>query len=128
LSSIVVQAPGGHILGRAVLHVDDDIAVPRPSVIAVILAGPSRMVGVRMIPADDFEALLARGFLGFKNILCSHRKTITRGVIAAIHERKKLQDLPRRRPSSPIAFKNSAGIAAKQRATAFMRIRLRAVR
>src|SRR4029077_1155175 len=84
--------------------------------------------GVRMVPADHVEALLACRFLRRKDVLRSHGEAIARGVVAAIDEGKKLQDLPRWHGSSPIAFEDSAGIAAKQRATAFMRIRLRAVR
>ncbi len=37
--------------------------------LAVKLAGPRRMIGMRMIPANDFQAMLARGFLGIAHIL-----------------------------------------------------------
>ncbi len=100
------------MLGRAVLHADDDVAVPRPGVIAVIFAGPRRMVGMRMIPADDFEALLACRLFRRKNVLRSHRKTIARGIVAAVDERKKLKNLPRGHASSPIALKYGARITA----------------
>src|SRR5216684_524301 len=53
LLPIVIQSPGSHFLRRPVLYAHDDVAVPWPGVIAIILAGPRRMVRMRMIPAHD---------------------------------------------------------------------------
>src|SRR5258708_32624160 len=98
--------------------------------IAVILARPRRMVGMRMIPADHFKALLACCLFRRANVLGGHRETVARRIVSPVDERKKLHDLPRgrERTLSTIALKNSARIASKQRATAFMRISLRAMR
>src|ERR1700730_11481444 len=128
--AIIVQTPGGHVLGRAVLHADDDVAVPRPGVVAVIFARPGRRVGMRMIPADHFESLLARRLFRRKNVFRGHRKAVARRIVSSIDERKKLQDFSRgpERALSPIALKNSARIASQQRSAAFMRISLRAMR
>src|SRR3981081_72681 len=88
------------------------------------------MVGMRMIPSDHFQALLACGFFGFKNVLGGHRKAVARRIVAPIDERKKLEDFPRgsERALSPIVHNDSMRIASQQCAAAFMRIRLRAVR
>src|SRR5260370_37589086 len=59
LLAVVVQPPGSHVLRRAVMHADDDVAIPRPGVVAVIFAWARAMVGSSMIPSDDFETLLA---------------------------------------------------------------------
>src|SRR5437773_11743743 len=69
--AVVGQAPGGHLLRRAFLLAHDDVAVPRPGMIAVILAGARRMVRVRMIPADNIESVLARGFFGAPHVVHS---------------------------------------------------------
>src|SRR5579862_3330281 len=64
--------------------------------LAIELAGPRGMVGVRMIPAYDVEPVLARGFLRFQYVLGGHRKAIARRILAPIDQRKKLQHLARR--------------------------------
>src|SRR5258708_6382901 len=88
------------------------------------------MVGMRMIPTDHFQALLARRFFGLENIFRGHRKTVARGIVSPIDERKKLQDFPRGggRAFPPIDFGEGGRIASQQRTAAFMRIRLRAMR
>src|SRR5260370_40519817 len=78
LRAVVIQTPGGHVLGRAVLHADDDVAVPRPRVISVILPRPRRMVGMRLIPADHFESLVACRLFRRENVFRGHRKTVAR--------------------------------------------------
>src|SRR5437660_1123303 len=55
--AIVTQAPRSHILRRAMVHADDDVAIPRPGVILIILAGLRRMIRMRMIPPDDLQPL-----------------------------------------------------------------------
>src|SRR5258708_3155523 len=88
------------------------------------------MVGMRMIPADHFKALLACRFFRRANILRGHRKAVARRIVAPIDERKKLQDVPRGRERAlvPIALKDGVRIASEQRTAAFMRIGLRAMR
>src|SRR5216684_4307047 len=53
LLAVVVQTPRSHVLGRAVLHAHDNVAVPRPGVIAVIFAWPRRIVS----PVDEGKEL-----------------------------------------------------------------------
>src|SRR5882672_4759688 len=62
LLPIIIQSPGCHLLRRPVLHAHDNVAVPRPGVISVKLAGPRRMIRMRMIPANDVQPMLARLF------------------------------------------------------------------
>src|SRR5882762_4065828 len=50
--AIVAQAPRRHVLRLAVGHANDHIAIPRPGMLAIILARLCRMVRMRMIPAD----------------------------------------------------------------------------
>src|SRR6266705_2000044 len=76
--TIIVQAPGGHVLRRAMVHADDDIAVPRPGMIAVIVAGPRRMIRMRMVPAYHFQPLRLRGFVCFEHVLPSYREAVAR--------------------------------------------------
>src|ERR1041384_26066 len=47
--AIIVQTPRSHILRRAIVHADDDVAIPRPGVILIELAGPRGMIRMRMI-------------------------------------------------------------------------------
>jgi hypothetical protein len=54
--------------------------------ITVVLAGTRRMIRMRMIPPDDFQALLAGRFFGVKNVLAGHRETIVWRIIAAIYK------------------------------------------
>src|SRR5260370_24986066 len=130
LGAVFVQTPGSHVRRSAVGHADDNVAIPGPSVIAVILAGPRRMVGMRMIPADDFKALGAGRFFRRENVLGGDGKTVARRIVAPIDEWKKRQDLSRRseRIFSAIVLEDSVRIAAQERTAAFVRIRLGSVR
>src|SRR6266403_748039 len=127
--AVVVQTPGGHVLRRAVLHAHDDVAVPRPRVVAVIFAWPRRMVGMRMVPADHFKTLLARRFFRCQDVLGSHGKAVARRIVPPIDKRKESQNLPRGRlhGASQIALQDSARITPEQRSATFVRVSLRAV-
>src|SRR5882672_6895818 len=72
---IVIQPPGGHLLRRAVLHAHDYVAIPLPGVISVEVAGPRRMVRMRMIPAHDVHIARACRFLRSHYVFGSHGKT-----------------------------------------------------
>src|SRR5882672_10048152 len=127
---IIVQAPGRHLLRRAILHADDDVAVPRPRVIAIKLARPCQMVRMRMIPAHDVHTAHARCPFRSHDVFGSDRKTIARRIIAPIDQRVQRQNfaLWRNRVLCRIASLYHAGIAPEQRAAALMRISFRAMR
>src|SRR6266446_1550448 len=129
LLAVVVQTPRSHVLGRAVLHAHDDVAVPRPGVIAVIFAWPRRMVWMRMIPADHFEALVACRFFCRHNVFGGHRKAVARRIVSPVDERKELQNLPLGRSQTLpwITLQDKARITPEQRSAAFVRVSLRAV-
>src|SRR6266581_864458 len=127
LGAIIVQTPGGHVLWRAILHADDNVAIPRPGMITVIFARPCRMVGMGMIPADHFKALLTCRLFRCQYVFRSHGKSVARRIVAPIDERKKLQDFPRGSVLCRIALQDGARIASKQRAAAFVRVSSRAM-
>src|SRR5260370_42322596 len=85
LRAVVAQSPRSHLLRLALGYAHDDVAVPRPSVLAVILAGSRRMIRMRMIPANHIQPLLARGLLRIPYILRVPRKAISRRIFAAVH-------------------------------------------
>src|SRR5207302_6822767 len=130
LLAVVIQTPGSHLLGRAVLHAHNDVAVPWPSMVAIIFAWPRRMVRMRMVPADHFEALIACRLFRSKNVLRSHRKSIARRIVPPIDQRKELQNLPRGRLQifPCITTQDKPRLASEQRSTAFVRVCLRAMR
>src|SRR6266852_175798 len=130
LLPIVIQSPRRHLLRRAGLHADDDVAVPRPCVIPIELARPRRMVRMRMIPANNVHTALARGFFRSHDVFGSDRKTVTRRIVPPVDQRIQRQNLALRcnRILCGIAPCNFAGISPQQRAAAFMRIRLRTMR
>src|SRR5207302_6929065 len=130
LLAVVIQTPGSHLLGRAVLHAHNDVAVPWPSMVAIIFAWPRRMVRMRMVPADHFEALIARRLFRGKNVFRSHRKSIARRIVPPIDQRKELQNLPRgrRHSASPIALQHRARITPEKRSATFVWVSLRAMR
>ncbi len=86
--------------------------------LAVKLARASRMVGVRMIPADDLKASCPRRFLRRTVILRRHKEAVARGILAAVDERVKFFDL-----LAAIAVR-----PAKQRPATLVRIGLTTVR
>jgi len=111
------------------VHADDDIAVPGPGVIAIVLARARGMIRMGMIPADDFESLGDRGFFGVANVFRGDRKTVAGRIVPAIDQGKKRKDFPRGcvRPRLRMVTGNKTGIAAEQSAATFMRIGLRAM-
>ena len=113
--AIVAQAPGRHFARLAGLHADDDVAVPRPGVLAIEFAGARRSVRMRVIPAEQLDALFARGFLG------ESRKSpgVSRNDCAA----NRRGDW--RAGRSARTSRGAVAIAAEEGAAAFVRIRLR---
>ena len=81
--------------GLAVGDADDDVAVPGPGVVVIELAGRGWMIGMRVIPADDVDALFASGFFGVANVFGCDRETVARRIVAAIDEREKRGDFAR---------------------------------
>src|SRR5882672_8924780 len=130
LLPIIIQSPGCHLLRRPVLHAHDNVAVPRPSMISIELAGPCRMIRMRMIPAHDVEPMRACLFFRSHDVFRSYRKTITRRIVAAIDQRVQRQNfaLLRNGIFRWIAFNSRAGIASEQCSAALMRISFRAMR
>src|SRR5882724_7553238 len=88
LLPIVVQSPRSHILWLALRHADDDVAVPRPGVIAIVLARTRRMIRVRVIPTYNIQLLLPGKLFRIEYILRRDRKAVLRRIIAAIDKRK----------------------------------------
>src|SRR5260370_16835158 len=121
LHAVIVQPPGSDVLRRAVMHADDDVAIPRPGVVAVIFAWARRMVGMRMIPSDHFETLLASGLFRRQDVYRGHRKAVTRRIVTPIDERKELQYLARgrERATTPIVLTDAAGIPSNRPSTPF---------
>src|SRR5258708_12864543 len=76
--SVVIQSPRGHFRRRSAHHADDHVAVPRPGVLAVKRAGPRRMIGMRMIPAEDFQAPLTGRFFALPTPLPGTPQTLPR--------------------------------------------------
>src|SRR5215475_1873087 len=110
LRPIVLQPPRSHLLRLALGNAHDDVAVPRPRMITVVLARPRRMIWMRVIPADNVKSLLARSLFRFNHVLRSHRKTVSRRIVAPVDHREKRANFARL-------------IFSKQRPTAFMWIR-----
>src|SRR5215831_5165538 len=113
--------PRGHVLRGAILHADDDVAVPRPSMVLIILARARGMIRMRMIPADDLQTLRLRSLVGLEHIFSRHGKSIARRIVASVDQRKKRQDFAHG------FWVRHIPIAAQQRATALVGIRLRTV-
>src|SRR5215467_7957077 len=68
-----------------------------------------------MVPTDHVKPLLPSSLFRLKHILRGHRKTVTRRIVAAIHEWKEAKNLAR------------AIILSEKRAATFMRVSFRAV-
>src|SRR5437867_12219668 len=88
------------------------------------------MVGMRMVPANHLEALLASCFFRRQDVFRRYRKAVARRIVTTIDERKELQDFPARcfGTTSSITASDRAQIAPKQRSTAFVRVSLSAMR
>ena len=89
--AVVAQSPGIHIARLAGLHADDDVTVPGPRVITIVLAGAGWMIRVRMIPANQLEILCARGLFGEADVFGRDFEAIPRRVVATIGERHQIQ-------------------------------------
>ena len=84
--------------------------------IAVEFTGPRGAVGMGVVPADEFEAKPRRGTFGIAHITGRQGKTVARGIIPAIDQRKQRADFP-----------PGIAVGSQHRATALVRIILRAV-
>src|SRR5258708_33032330 len=84
--AIVTQTPRRHVLRLAVGHTYDHIAIPRPGMLAIILAGLRRMIGVRRIPADYVPVLVASRSLRVAHILGGEWKKGVRRGFATVSE------------------------------------------
>jgi hypothetical protein len=89
--------------------------------IAIIVAGTSRMIRMRMIPSDYLQTALARSFFGVENVFASDREAIPRRIIAAIYERMKRVYL------AVHASVRRFRITPEKRSTTFVRIGFRTV-
>src|SRR5215469_14741235 len=114
---VVVQPPRTHFRRPAAHYADDDVAVPGPGVFTVELARLRGVVGMRVIPSHHVEPLPARSLFRFEHIFCGDREAIAGRIVAAIHERKKLDDLARR----PLDVFRKGRIATEQCTAAFVR-------
>src|SRR5215467_4840483 len=123
LLPVVVQSPGRHIRRLAAHHAYDDVAVPGPGMIAVKQARPRGVVRVRMIPANHVESAVAGGFLGRQDVFRGNRETVARGIIAAVYQRKQLQNFALTVPVLP----GKHAVASEQCPTAFVGKGFRAV-
>src|SRR6266567_1283932 len=120
-AAIIVQTPGSHVLRRAIVHADDDVAIPWPGVILIELAGARGMIRMRMIPANDFETLRLRRFVGFEHVFRGDDKAVAGRFAMTVNQREQGQHLARGLGMGSIS------IAPQKRATAFVGIRPGAV-
>src|SRR6185437_5773419 len=74
--SIVIQPPRTHLARLALLHLKNDVAVPRPSMLPVKFTRTRRRIRMRMVPADQIPSFCARLFLREPNILRRNRKAV----------------------------------------------------
>src|SRR5580692_10483081 len=115
--TVIAQSPGIHLARLAGLNAHNDVTVPGPGMFAVEFARASRSVGMRMIPADQFEVLVASTLFCEAHIVGSYFEPISRRVVAAIGKRHQSEHLAR-----------TLALAAQNRAAAFVRVGLDAVR
>src|SRR3954454_6841161 len=64
LFALLVELPARHVARLALRHRDDDVAVKRPGVLAVVFARPRGVVGVAVVKAQDQLTALAGAALG----------------------------------------------------------------
>src|SRR5271166_5860586 len=72
--AIVLQSPRCHLLRLSGLHAHDYVAVPRPSMFAIVFAWPRRMIRMRVVPANQVETVSPGGFLCIARVFGSHEK------------------------------------------------------
>ena len=115
--AVIGKTPASQLarLTRGDAH--NDVAIPRPGVLAVKFAGPRWMVWMRVIPSDQLEILLRSCALGGTKILRGNRKTVARRILAAVDEGKRCPN-----------FAAGRGLRSQQCAAAFVRIVTGAVR
>src|SRR5216684_259294 len=69
------ESPGRHLTRNALLHGDDDVDEHRPGMIEVILRGPRRVIGMRMVEAKKLHASPRCLPLGAQIVAGSDEKT-----------------------------------------------------
>src|SRR6185437_2057023 len=114
---VVMQPPRRCISRLALLYAHDDVAVPRPGVLAIKLTRPRGRIGMGMIPPDQLDALLACGFFRQADVIRSYFEPVSRRIVPPVCERHQVEHLTR-----------FVAIAAQQRPATFMWIRFRSVR
>src|SRR5579862_385123 len=115
--TVVVQAPRRGVFGLALLNAHNNIAIPRPGVIPVVLARARRGVRVRMIPPDEVELLLAGGFFRQADIVGRDFEAVARRIVATVCQGQEVDHLA-----------GIIAIASEERPTALVRVGLHAVR
>src|SRR2546427_8849005 len=105
LRPVVLQPPRFHVFGEVLHHAGDDITVPRPGVLAVILTGSRRMIRVGVVPADHLQAALTRRLLSRAKIFRRNHEAVARRIVVPVHQRKQVQHLA---PASRVAAQNGA--------------------
>src|ERR1700687_262962 len=128
--TVIAQPPGRHFCRLTFGHAHNDVAVPRPSMLAVILAPPRRVIRMWMIPAHNVQFFLPRRFLSVAHVFGGDRKAVVRGIFAAVHQGEQRENfaewqLHASRCGNPV---RAGVVAAQQRPATFVRISLRAVR
>src|ERR1700728_1102503 len=109
--AVVVQAPRCGIARLAFLDAHDDVAIPRPGMIAVVFAGTCGRIGMRMIPPDQLQFLLAGRLFRRTDVVGGPLEPVSRRIVPPIGERQQVNHLTRTFP-----------IASKQRTAAFVRV------
>src|ERR1700731_1289995 len=83
--TVVAQAPRSHLRRLAVGYAHYDIAVPRPSVLAIVLALLRRVVRMGMILTDHIQFLFLRRLFRVAYIFGGDGKAVARRIFAAVH-------------------------------------------
>src|SRR5215467_11922923 len=119
--AIIVQAPRSHVLRRAMVYADNNVAVPRPGMILIKLAGPRGMIRMRMVPADDFQSLRLCGFVGLEHVFRGDDKAVAGRFAMTVYQREQGEHLARG------VRMHSVSIAPQQGAAALVGISFRAM-
>src|SRR5687768_4348915 len=101
--AVVAKTPGRHVLGRAAANRDDDVREKRPRVIEIILRRPRRVIGMRVVEAQQLGAQLGRAPLRLAVILRPHEKTTPRPLLGRARQRERGRDdaiAPVQRPAA----------------------------
>lgn len=105
-NAIVREPPGRDLPRLALLHADNDVAVPGPSVRAVEFAGQRRMIRMGMVPAHQVETAFASNCFRAAEIIRKNRESIARRITVTVLERKQVENL-----AAGITFATEQGTA-----------------